>query len=98
MNVRNVALTIAGEISKGRGQFELDNRTYAYARIAVENVSESERRNSHIPSFLVFVANGATPPSHADPAIASMSNSAKYHRPSNKSRKRKTHNPSMKCQ
>src|SRR5580704_11908128 len=53
--------------------------------------------NSHMPNFLEPIAKGLRPPAHGE-EIASDFTSCTVHRPRKRSRNRKTHKPSRKCQ
>src|SRR6202041_4115705 len=63
-----------------------------------ENVSESEIMNSHIPNFFELMANFDAPPDHGDSTMPSNSVSLTLHLPRERSRNKKTHSPSIKCQ
>ncbi len=59
-----------GHIGNGVGQLWLAARAYMAEMSKDPNVSESEIRNSHMPSFLCPTAYGDTPPLHsADASI-----------------------------
>src|SRR5712692_3934663 len=65
---------------------------------STEKVSESDTMNSHIPSFFEPMAKGEAPPPHSEAADASSFESCTVHRPRYRSKSKKIHSPSIKCQ
>src|SRR5450631_651232 len=64
-NVMRLAKAIDGHMGNGVGQLRLAARAYMQEISSDPNVSESETKNSHIPSFLCPTAYGDTPPLHS---------------------------------